>query len=63
MRNLARKLLTRARQDTSGPVLEPRSKFPRKSVLRSLANYARNMGARIPRMLPRTVVGTRKTER
>ncbi len=63
MRNPARKLLRRARQETSGPVLEPQSKFPRKSVSISPANYARNMWACIPCSLPRTVAGTRKTER
>ncbi len=62
MRNSARKLLTRTRQEPSGPVLEPQSKLPRKSILRGPANFARNMGARILRMLPRTVSGKRKTE-
>jgi hypothetical protein len=62
MYNPARKLLRRTRQETSNPVLEPQSKFPRKSILRSPANYARNMGACIPHMLPRTVAGRRKTE-
>jgi hypothetical protein len=55
MHNPARKLLRRTRQEPSSPVLEPRSKFPRESVSRSPANYARNMGVRIPHMLPRTV--------
>jgi hypothetical protein len=63
MRNPSRKLLTRTRQEPSSPILEPRSRFPRKSILRSPANYARNMGARILRTLPRTVAGMRKTER
>ncbi len=61
MCNPARKLLTRTRQEPSGPVLEPQSRFPRKSVLRGLANYVRNMGAHILRTLLRTVEGTRKT--
>jgi hypothetical protein len=63
MRNPARKLVRRARQETSGTVLESQSKFPRKSILRSPANYARNMGAHILPMLPSTVAGMRKTER
>jgi hypothetical protein len=62
MRNPVRKLLRRVRQEPSGPVLELQSRFPRKSISRSPANCARNMGACIPRMLPRTVAGIRKTE-
>ncbi len=62
MRNWARKLLGRATKEPSGPVLELQSRFPRKSISRSPANYARNMGACIPRTLPRTVAGTRKAE-
>ncbi len=58
MRNPARKLLGRARQEPSSPVLELQSRFPRKSASRSPANYARNMEARIPHTLPRTVTGT-----
>jgi hypothetical protein len=56
-----RKLLTRMRQEPSGPVLEPQSRLKRKSVLRSLASCARNMGARILRMLPKIAASTRKT--
>jgi hypothetical protein len=44
MRNPARKLLTRTKQELSSPVLEPQSKLPRKSVLRGPASCARNMG-------------------
>ncbi len=62
MHNPVRKLVRRARQETSGLVMEPQSKFPRKFILRSPANYARNTGACIPRTLPRIVAGTRKTE-
>ena len=56
MHNLAGKLLKRARQEPSGPVLELQSRFPRKSISTSPANYARNMGSRIPHTPPRTVV-------
>ncbi len=63
MCNPARKLLRKTRQEPSSPVLELWSRFPRKSISRSLANYVRSMGARIPRMPPRTVAGMRKTER
>ncbi len=62
MRNLARKLLRKARQEPSIPVLELQSRFPRNSGLRSLANFVKSMGPRIPRMLPRTVASTRKSE-
>ncbi len=48
----ARKLLTRMRQEPSGPVLEPQSRLTRKSILRSLASCARNMGAPILQRLP-----------
>jgi hypothetical protein len=61
MHNLARKLLRKARQEPSGPVLELQSRFPKKSVLRIPANYVINMGARIPRTPPRTIAGTRRT--
>jgi hypothetical protein len=40
----ARKLLRKTRQETSGPVLQLRSKFPRKFILRSPANYAKING-------------------
>jgi hypothetical protein len=59
---LERKLLRRARQEPSSPVLELRSRFPRKSVLRSLANYVKSMGAHIPCTLSRSVTSTRKRE-
>ncbi len=62
MRNLARKLLTRTRQEPSSPLLELRSRFTRKSVSRSPANYVKIMGACILCTLPRTVAGMRKTE-
>jgi hypothetical protein len=58
-----KKLLTRTRQEPSGPVLEPRCGFPRKTISRSLASCARNMGARILRTLPRIAASMRKTER
>jgi hypothetical protein len=45
------------------PNTEPRCRFPRKSALRSLVSYARNMGARILCMLPRIAASTKKTER
>jgi hypothetical protein len=44
------------------PVPKPQSKFPRKSVSRSPANYARSIGACILCTLTRTVAGTRKTK-
>ncbi len=62
MHNPARKFLRRARQEPSGPVLELQSRFTRKSDSWSSANYLRNMGARIPPTLLRTVAGTRNTE-
>ena len=54
MCNLARTLLTRTRQEPSGPVMELQSRFPGKPILRGPANYARNMGARILYTLPKT---------
>jgi hypothetical protein len=53
MCNLTRKLLRRARQKPSGPVLELRSRFPRKFILRSLANHVKCMGTCIPHTPPR----------
>jgi hypothetical protein len=50
-------------RNTLVPIL--RSGFPRKSALkclRSIANYARSMGAHIPRTTHVIVVGTRRTE-
>ncbi len=38
----------RARKGRNALVPIPRSGFPRKSALRSIANYARSMGAHIP---------------
>jgi hypothetical protein len=61
MRNLARKLLRRTRQEPSGPVLEPQSRLTRKSVLRGPASCARNMGARLLCTPPKIAAGTRKT--
>ncbi len=60
--HLGRKLLTRTRQEPSGPVMVPRSRLTRKSVSRSLARCARNLGARILRTLPKTAASMRKTE-
>jgi hypothetical protein len=55
-------LPTKARKgrNTLVPIL--RSGFPRKSDLRRIATYARNMGAHIPLTQLVNVVGTRKTE-
>ncbi len=39
------------------------SGFPRKSALRSIGNYARSMGAHIPRTALVIVIGLRRTER
>ncbi len=46
-----------------GQVLILLSGFPRKSALRSIANYARSMGAHIPHTTLVIVVGLRRTER
>jgi hypothetical protein len=62
MHNLARKFLTRTRQEPSGPVLEPQSRLPRKSILRGHASCARKMGACILCMLPKIAAVTRKME-
>ncbi len=43
------------------PILQPG--FPRKSALRSIATYARSMGAHIPRTTLVIVIGLRRTER
>jgi hypothetical protein len=59
----ARKLLTRTRQEPSGPVMVPQSRLTRKSVLRSLASCARNMGAHILHTLPKIAASMRKTGR
>jgi hypothetical protein len=44
MRHPARKLLTRTRQEPSGPVLEPQSRLTRKSILISLASCEKYEG-------------------
>ncbi len=44
MRHLTRKLLTRRRQEPSGPVLEPQSRLPRKSVLRGRCELCKKHG-------------------
>ncbi len=62
MRHPARKLLTRTRQEPSSPVMVPQSRLTRNSFLRSLASCARNLGARILRMLPKIAASMRKTE-
>jgi hypothetical protein len=56
-----RKLLTRTRQKPSVPVLELHCGFPRKSISRSLASFARNMGVCILCTLPRIAAGTKRT--
>jgi hypothetical protein len=61
--HLERKLLIKERQEPSGPILELHCGFPKKSASRSLVSYARNMGARILRMLPKIAASMRKTER
>jgi hypothetical protein len=58
----SKKLITRTRQEPSGPVLEPQSRLTRKSVLRSLASCARNMGAHILHSLPKIAASARKME-
>jgi hypothetical protein len=59
----ARKLLTRTRQEPSGPVMVPQSRLTRKSVSKSLASCARNMGVRILHMLPKIAASMRKMGR
>ncbi len=44
-------------------VLIPRSGFPRKFALRSIATCARSMGAHIPRTTLVIVIGLKRTER
>jgi hypothetical protein len=56
----ARKLLTRTGQEPRGPVMVTRSRLTRKSILRSLASCARNMGARILCMLPKIAANIEK---
>jgi hypothetical protein len=53
----------RARKERNALVPILRSGFPRKSTLRSIANYARSMGVHIPCTTLVTVVGLRRTER
>ena len=52
-----------SQKSKAGAKRQPQSKFPRKSVLRGPASCARNMGARILRMLPKIAASTRKVER
>jgi hypothetical protein len=56
-------LLIRARKgrNTPVPILWPG--FPRKFALRSIATYARSMGAHIPHTTLVIVVGFRRTKR
>jgi hypothetical protein len=60
-RHLARKVLTRTRQEPSGPVMVPQSRLARKSVLRSLASCATNIGACTLCMLSKIATSMRKT--
>jgi hypothetical protein len=53
---------TRVRKGRSIPVPVLQSRFLRKSVMRSIATYARSMGARTQLTVPVNVVSTRKTE-
>jgi hypothetical protein len=62
LRNLT-SLPIRARKGRNALVPILRSGFPRKSTLRSIATYARSMGAHIPRTTLMIVVGLRTTER
>ncbi len=55
-----KKVLTRTRQEPSSPILEPRCRFSRKSISKSLVSYARNMEACILPMLPRIAASTKK---
>ncbi len=48
-------------RNTLVPIL--RSRFPRKSALRSIATYARSMGVHIPRTTLVSVIDLRRTER
>jgi hypothetical protein len=64
LRNLT-SLPTKTRKGRNALVPILRSGFPRKSALkslRSIANYARSMGAHIPRTTHVIVAGTRRTE-
>jgi hypothetical protein len=60
--NLARRLPLRARQEPSTLVLGLRPGFSRRSVSRSIANYARSMEACIPHTVPRTVASMQKMD-
>jgi hypothetical protein len=53
----------RARKERNALVPILRSGFPRKSALRSIANYARSMGMHIPCTTLMNDVGLRRTER
>ncbi len=55
------KIRARKGRNTLVPIL--RSGFPRKSALRSIATYARSMGAHTPRTTLVSVVGLRRMER
>jgi hypothetical protein len=61
MRNL-RSLLTRARKGRNIPVPVLWSRFPKKSVTRSIATYARRMGACTRLTVPVNVVSMKKME-
>ncbi len=56
-------LPTRARKGRNALVPILWSGFPEKSALRSIGNYARSMGAHIPRTTLVIVVGLRRAER
>jgi hypothetical protein len=58
-----KKASQKMRQEPSGPVMVPQSKLARKSVLKSHASYARNMGAHILCTLPKIAASMRKTGR
>jgi hypothetical protein len=61
--NLWRSLPKKMRKGRNAlvPILQPG--FPRKSILRRTATYARSMGSRKPRTTLVIVVGLKKTER
>jgi hypothetical protein len=48
-----KKASQKSKAGTKRPSTGAMKQVPKKAVLRSLANYARSMGARIPRMPPR----------
>jgi hypothetical protein len=57
-----RKLLTRARKETSGLIQNLRPGSPRKLAPRNIATSARSMGVCIPCTTPRIVVGTERQD-